>query len=62
MPILQKWRAGAGAERYAKSTESAPVAARLAFLSRVAEKNETLEAVKRAESASFTEDGWRASI
>jgi len=57
-PVLKKWQAYAdgAAARYAKSTESAPVAARLAILSCVAEKKETLEAVKRVESATFAED------
>jgi hypothetical protein len=57
-PDLQKWRAcaDAAAVRYAKSTESAPVAARLAILSCVAERKETMEAAKRVESASFAED------
>ena len=57
-PVLEKWQAcaDAAAVRYAKSTESAPVAARLAILSCVAERKATLEAVKRVESASFTED------
>ena len=57
-PVLDKWRAcaDAAAVRYAKSTESAPVAARLAILSCVAEKKATLEAVKQVESPSFAED------
>ena len=57
-PVLEKWRAcaDAAAVRYAKSTESAPVVARLAILSCVAERKATLEAVKQVESASFAED------
>jgi hypothetical protein len=57
-PVLEKWQAcaDAAAVRYAKSTESAPVAARLAILSCVAEKRATLEAVKQVESPSFAED------
>ncbi|MGC1562926.1 MAG: hypothetical protein WA820_24160 [Bradyrhizobium sp.] len=57
-PVLEKWRAcaDAAAVRYAKSTESAPVVARLAILSCVAEKKAALEAVKNVESASFTAD------
>jgi hypothetical protein len=57
-PVLEKWRAcaDAAAVRYAKSTESAPVVARLAILSCVAERKAALEAVKQVESATFTED------
>jgi hypothetical protein len=57
-PVLDKWRAcaDAAAVRYAKSTESAPVVARLAILSCVAERKATLEAIKQVESASFTEE------
>lgn len=57
-PVLEKWRAcaDAAAVRYAKSTESAPVVARLAILSCVAEKKAALDAVKQVESASFTEE------
>lgn len=57
-PVLEKWRAcaDAAAVRYAKSTESAPVVARLAISSCVAERKATLEAIKQVESASFTED------
>jgi Tfp pilus assembly protein PilV len=57
-PVAEKWRAcaDAAAARYAKSTESAPVVARLASLSCVAERKATLEAVKNVESASFSED------
>jgi hypothetical protein len=56
--VLEKWQAcaDAAAVRYAKSTESAPVVARLAILSCVAEKRATLEAVKLVESASFADD------
>jgi hypothetical protein len=41
-PVLEKWQAcaDAAAVRYAKSTESAPVVARLAILSCVAEKEQ----------------------
>jgi hypothetical protein len=57
-PVLEKWRAcaDAAAVRYAKSTESAPVVARLAILSCVTERKAALEAVKQVESATFTED------
>ena len=57
-PVLEKWRAcaDAAAVRYAKTTESAPVVARLAILSCVAERRASLEAVKQVESASFAED------
>ena len=57
-PTLEKWRAcaDAAAVRYAKSTESAPVVARLAILSCVSEKKETMEAVKLVESANFADD------
>jgi hypothetical protein len=41
---------------YAKSTESAPVVARLAIESCAAEKKSTLNAIKQVESASFTEE------
>jgi hypothetical protein len=57
-PTLEKWRAcaDAAAVRYAKSTESAPVVARLAILSCVSERKKTLEAVKLDESTSFAEE------
>ena len=57
-PAAEKWRdcADAAAARYAKSTESAPVVARLATLSCVDERKATLEAVKQVERASFAED------
>ena len=57
-PVAEKWRACADATavRYAKSTESAPVAARLAMLSCVDERKATMEAVKEVEKARFAED------
>ena len=57
-PALDKWRAcaDAAAVRYAKSTESAPVVARLAIVSCAAEKKATLDAIKQVESPSFTEE------
>ena len=56
-PAIDKWRscADAAAVRYSKSTESAPVVARLAALSCNDEKKEALQAVSQREGASFAE-------
>ena len=56
-PAIEKWRscADAAAERYAKSTESAPVVARLAALSCSDARKEALQAVTQREGASFAE-------
>ena len=56
-PTVEKWRAcaDAAAERYSKSTESAPVAARLAALACNDEKKEALKAVSQREGASFAD-------
>lgn len=56
-PTIDKWRscAEAAAARYVKSTESAPVVARLAALACSDEKKEALQAVTQREGASFAE-------
>jgi hypothetical protein len=56
-PAVEKWRscADAAAVRYAKSTESAPVVARLATLACSNEKKEASQAVSQREGASFAE-------
>jgi hypothetical protein len=57
-PAIVKWRscADAAAERYSKSTESAPVAARLAALACIDEKKEALQAVTQRDGAGFAAD------
>jgi hypothetical protein len=57
-PAIDKWRscADAAAIRYSKSTESAPVAARLAALSCATERKQALDAMSRSESAKFADD------
>ena len=57
-PALDKWRscADASAIRYSKSTESAPVAARLAALSCVTEKKQVWDAMSQSDSAKFADD------
>ena len=57
-PAMEKWRscADAAAERYSKSTESAPVVARLAALSCVTEKKQVWDAMSRSDSAKFADD------
>ena len=54
-PVTQNWRAcaDAAADRYAKSTESAPVAARLAIVSCNEQKKQALEAITKTDGASF---------
>jgi hypothetical protein len=46
-PTIEKWRAcaDAAALRYSKSSESAPVVARLAAVACIAEKKQALQAV-----------------
>jgi hypothetical protein len=57
-PTVDKWRscADAAAVRYSKSTESAPVAARLAALSCAAEKKQVWQAVSQQDSPGFADD------
>jgi hypothetical protein len=57
-PAVEKWKSCADvtAVRYSKSTESAPVVARLAAQSCVAEKREALAAVSQKEGARFADD------
>ena len=54
---VDKWRscADAAAVRYSKSTESAPVVARLATLSCDNERKEARQAVSQREGASFAD-------
>ena len=56
-PTVDKWKAcaDAAATRYAKSTESAPVAARLAALACGDQKKEALQAVTKTDGASFAD-------
>lgn len=56
-PTIEKWRAcaDAAAARYSKSTESAPVVARLAALACADEKKEALQAVTKTDGANFAE-------
>lgn len=56
-PTIEKWRAcaDAAAARYSKSTESAPVVARLAALACADEKKEALQAVTKIDGANFAE-------
>jgi hypothetical protein len=55
---VEKWRtcADAAAVRYSKSTESAPVAARLAALSCATEKKQVWQSVSEHDSAHFADD------
>ena len=55
---VDKWRscADAAAARHSKSTESAPVVARLAALACAAERKQALEAVSQNETAGFAAD------
>jgi hypothetical protein len=55
---IAKWRAcaDAAAARFAQSTESAPVVARLAALACAAEKKQAVQAVARQDSESFAEE------
>ena len=55
---VDKWRscADAAAARYSKSTESAPVAARLAAMACDAEKKKTWQAVSQQDGANFADD------
>jgi hypothetical protein len=57
-PAIEKWRscADAAAVRFSKSTESAPVVARLATLSCSDEKKEARQAVSDREGASFADE------
>jgi hypothetical protein len=56
--LIAKWRACAdvAAARYAQSTESAPVAARLAALSCNAEKRKAQEAVSNEDGGRFADE------
>jgi hypothetical protein len=60
---IAKWRAcaDAAAARYAQSTESAPVVARLAALSCVAEKRKAVQAVAKEDGDRFA-DEWVETI
>jgi hypothetical protein len=55
---IAKWRAcaDAAAARYAQSTESAPVVARLAALACVAEKRQAAQAVARQDGEHFADE------
>lgn len=55
---IDKWRAcaDAAATRYAKSTESAPVVARLAALACVAERKQVAQAVSQQDGEHFAEE------
>jgi hypothetical protein len=55
---IAKWRAcaDAAAARYAESTESAPVVARLAALACVAEKRQAAQAVARQDGERFADE------
>lgn len=54
---VEKWRscADAAAARYSKSTESAPVVAKLAAWACKDEKKETLQAIAQRDGTSFAE-------
>jgi hypothetical protein len=56
-PAVEKWRscADAAAARYTKSTESAPVVARLATLACSDEKKAVLQAITQTDGASFAD-------
>jgi hypothetical protein len=56
-PAVDKWRAcgDAAAARYSKSTESAPVVARLAALACQEEKKQASQAVSLVEGSSFAD-------
>ena len=56
--LIAKWRAcaDAAAARYAKSTESAPVVARLAALSCIAEKRRAAQAIAKEDGDHFADE------
>jgi hypothetical protein len=56
-PAVDRWRAcgDAAAARHAKSTESAPVAARLAALACHEEKKQASQAISQVEGSSFAD-------